>query len=80
MRIAKYSTAALLSFAVISGVAEAGLHGYKFFVFREGGVGQTPGQETDQQFLNREAAAAHQAAAPKGRHAKQSHAAHQGTK
>jgi len=73
MRIATASTAALLSFAVITGAAELGLHGYKFFVFRAGGVGQTPGNETDQQFLNREAAAAHHVAAPKGRHAKKSH-------
>jgi hypothetical protein len=73
MRIATYSTAALLSFAVISGAAEIGLHGYKFFVFRGGGVGQTPGNETDQQFLAREAAAAHHAAAPTGRHARKSH-------
>jgi hypothetical protein len=73
MRIATYSTAALLSFAVISGAAELGLHGYKFFVFRAGGVGQTPGNETDQQFLARQAAAAHHAAAPRGRHARRSH-------
>jgi hypothetical protein len=73
MRIATYSSAALLSFAVISGVTEAGLHGFKFFVFRAGGVGQTPGNETDQQFLAREAAAAHHAQAPKGRHARKSH-------
>jgi hypothetical protein len=73
MRIATYSTAALLSFAVISGAAEIGVHGYKFFVFRGGGVGQTPGNETDQQFLAREAAAAHHAAAPRGRHARRSH-------
>ena len=73
MRVATYSTAALLSFAVISGAAEVGLHGYKFFVFRGGGVGQTPGDETDQQFLAREAAAAHHDAAPKGRHARKSH-------
>jgi hypothetical protein len=65
MRIAACGTAALLSFAAISGGAEVGLHGYKFFVFREGGVGQTPGHETDQQFLAREAAAAHHAGSPK---------------
>ncbi len=70
IRIAKYGTATLLLFSVISGAAELGLHGFKFFVFREGGVGQTPGHETDQQFLARQAAAAHHAAAPKGRHHK----------
>ena len=73
MRVASYSTAALLSFAVISGATEIGLHGYKFFVFRAGGVGQTPGNETDQQFLGREAATTHQVMAPKGRHARKPH-------
>jgi hypothetical protein len=69
IRIAKYGTATLLLFSVITGAAEIGLHGYKFFVFRAGGVGQTPGNETDQQFLAREAAAAHHhPVAPKGRH------------
>jgi hypothetical protein len=70
MRVASYATAALLSFAIATGAAEIGMHGFQFFVFRGGGVGQTPGSETDQQFLAREAAAAHHAAAPKGRHAR----------
>jgi hypothetical protein len=69
MRIATCGTAALFSFAVISGVTEVGLHGYKFFVFREGGVGQTPGNETDQQFLARQAAVTrHVESAKGGRH------------
>jgi hypothetical protein len=68
MRIAACGTAALLSFAVISGAAELGMHGYKFFVFRAGGVGQTPGNETDQQFLARQRAEAQHAAAAKASH------------
>jgi hypothetical protein len=70
MRVASYATAALLSFAIATGAAEIGMHGFQFFVFRGGGVGQTPGSETDQQFLAREAAAAHHVAAPQGRHAR----------
>jgi hypothetical protein len=70
MRIATYATASLLAFAVATGATEIGLHGFKFFTFREAGVGQTSGNETDQQFLAHEAAATHHAAAPKGRHHK----------
>jgi hypothetical protein len=73
MRIAKYGTATLLLFSVVTGVTELGLHGFKFFVFRAGGVGQTGGNETDQQFLARQNAAAHHAVAPKGRHHRPSH-------
>jgi hypothetical protein len=72
MRIATYATAALLLFSVICGAAEVGLHGFQFFVFREGGVGQTPGTETDQQFLAREAAARH-VVTPKGHHLRKPH-------
>jgi hypothetical protein len=72
MRIAAGTTATLLAIAAISGAAEVGLHGFKFFVFRGGGVGQTAGTETDQQFLARQKAAAHHAAEPKGRHHKKS--------
>jgi hypothetical protein len=68
MRVAAFGTAALLSFAAISGATELGLHGYKFFVFRGGGVGQTPGNETDQQFLARQRADAQHAAAAKAGH------------
>ncbi len=72
MRIATGATAALLVFAMATGAAEVGLHGFKFFVFREAGVGQTAGNSTDQQFLNRQAAAAHHSA-PQGRHARKTH-------
>lgn len=68
MRIATVATAALLLFAVATGAAEVGMHGFKFFVFRETGVGQTGGTEDDQQFLNRQAAAAHHAGTPAGQH------------
>ena len=71
MRIATAGTAALLSVAVISGITEIGMKGFPFFVFRQAGTGETrPTAPTDQQFLAREAAAAHNAAAPKGRHHK----------
>ncbi len=73
MRVASYATASLLLFSVIAGATEIGLHGFNFFVFRAGGVGQTAGNENDQQFLARQAAAAHHAATPKGRHAKKTH-------
>jgi hypothetical protein len=69
MRVASYATATLMAFAVLTGATEIGLHGFKFFVFRGGGVGQTAGSETDQQFLARQAAP-HHVAAPKGRHAR----------
>ena len=69
MRIAQISTAALVSFALVFGATEIGIHGLKFFVFREQGQGQSTDGPTDQQFLARQAAAAHHQA-PKGRHAK----------
>ncbi len=69
MRVATIATAALFSVAAISGVAEIGMHGFKFFVFRSAGTGETAGSETDQQFLAKEAAAA-KAAAQKGAPAK----------
>jgi hypothetical protein len=71
MRVATYSTAALMLFALIAGGTEIGLNGFKFFVFREGGIGQTGGNTTDPQFQQAEKQAAHHAAAaPKGRHHK----------
>jgi hypothetical protein len=72
MRIATFGTAALLSIAAIGAVTEIGLHGFNFFVFREGGQGETPGNFHDTNFLARQAAQAqhHDAAAPKGRHHK----------
>jgi hypothetical protein len=77
MRIATAATAALFTVAAISGATEVGLHGFKFFVFRAGGTGETAGKETDQQFLAREAAAAHHVVAPKGRHHKKAHQTHE---
>jgi hypothetical protein len=64
MRVATAATAAMFSIAVITGTAELGLHGFKFFVFRQGGTGETGSPETDQQFLAAEAAAAKAAAKP----------------
>ncbi len=71
MRVAAAATAALFSVAVLTGAAEMGLHGFKFFVFRQTGTGETgqPDNETDQQFLAQQAAAAHHAAAPTAHHA-----------
>jgi hypothetical protein len=70
MRVATYATATLLAFAVATGATEIGLHGFKFFTFREAGVGQTSGNQTDQNFLAPKPKATHHAAAPKGRHHK----------
>jgi hypothetical protein len=78
MRIATYASAALLVFALVSGVTEIGLRGFKFFVFRPGGTGETAGSETDQQFLAREADAALHVEAPKGRHVIKQHEARKG--
>ena len=75
MRVAAAATAALVLFAAGTGATELGLHGFPFFVFRPGGTGQTAGTETDHQFLARQAAAAHHAGAPKGRHHKKPHKA-----
>jgi hypothetical protein len=76
VRVAAAATSALFLFAVATGATELGLHGFKFFVFRSGGTGETAGSETDQQFLAQQAAAAHHAAAPKGRHVIKSHTVH----
>jgi hypothetical protein len=70
MRIARYGTAALLVLTLASGAAEIGLHGWKFFTFREAGQGQSTDGPTDQQFLSRQAAPARHSIAPKGRHHK----------
>jgi hypothetical protein len=70
-RVATIGTAALLSIAAIGGLAEIGMHGFNFFVFREGGQGETPGNFHDTNFLARQSAASqHHDAAPKGRHHK----------
>jgi len=70
MRIATAGTAALLSIAAIGSVTYTGIHGFSFFVFREGGQGETPGNFTDTKFLARQAVAQHHDSAPKGRHHK----------
>jgi hypothetical protein len=64
MRVATAATAALFSIAVITGAAEIGMHGFKFFVFRETGAGESgPNVPTDQQFLAQQAAEAKATAA-----------------
>jgi hypothetical protein len=70
MRIATAATATLFSFAALTGATEIGLHGFKFFVFRAGGTGESaPNVPTDQQFLAQQAAAAKTAVAhTPGRH------------
>jgi hypothetical protein len=73
MRIATCASAALLVFALVSGATEIGLRGFKFFVFRSGGTGETAGSETDQQFLARKADAGLHVEAPKGRHVVKQH-------
>jgi hypothetical protein len=70
MRIATAGTAALLSIAAVGAVTMTGIHGFSFFVFREAGQGETPGNFKDSNFLARQAAAQHHAAAPKGKHHK----------
>jgi hypothetical protein len=79
MRAFVWATAGMLAFAAIAGATEIAEHGFSFFVFREGGVGETPGSTTDQQFeahlINGRGArlpAAHSATAPTGKHHKTS--------
>jgi hypothetical protein len=40
-RVAAIATAALILFALVSGTTEVALHGYRFFVFRSVGTGET---------------------------------------
>jgi hypothetical protein len=62
-RVAAAATSALFLFAAATGSIELALHGFKFFVFRETGVGETgPTAPTDQQFVAQQAAAAKAAA------------------
>lgn len=70
MRFATSATAALVALAVLLGVAEVGMHGVKFFLFREAGVGHSgkSDTETDQQFLAQQASMAQHDAAQKDRH------------
>jgi hypothetical protein len=70
MRIATAGTAALLSVAAVGAVTMTGIHGFKFFVFREAGQGETPGNFKDTNFLAQQAAAQHHDATPKGKHHK----------
>jgi hypothetical protein len=63
IRVAGAAAAALLLFALTAGTTELALHGFKFFVFRSGGTGETgPTIGSDQQFLAKQAAAAKAAA------------------
>ena len=69
-RVAAAGTAALLSVAAVGAITMTGIHGFSFFVFREAGQGETPGNFKDSNFLARQAAAQHHDAAPKGKHHK----------
>jgi hypothetical protein len=42
IRVMAAFAAALFLFALVSGSTEVALHGFRFFVFRSGGVGETP--------------------------------------
>jgi hypothetical protein len=71
-RAAAAATSALFLFALSTGTVELALHGFKFFVFREAGAGETgPTAPTDQQFVAQQFVA-QQAAAAKA--AAQAHA------
>jgi hypothetical protein len=55
MRRVSVGVAALVALALTAGITEVALHGYQFFVFRQGGTGSTPGTVIkDNQFLARE--------------------------
>jgi hypothetical protein len=43
IRVMSIFAAALFSFALIAGTTEVALHGFRFFVFRSAGTGETPG-------------------------------------
>jgi hypothetical protein len=69
MRVATAAIATLFAFAVAAGATELAAHGFKFFVFRQTGTGETGDHETDQQFLAQQASAAKAAAThTPGRH------------
>jgi hypothetical protein len=72
IRLATAGVAGLVLFAVAAGATQVAVHGYQFFVFRQGGTGSTGGNTTDDQFLAQQAAARH---AAKGRGAIGSHPA-----
>lgn len=68
MRVATAGTAALVAIAAIGAATYTSIHGFRFFVFRESGQGETPGHFTDNDFLAQQAAAQHHDAASAGRH------------
>ncbi|HTX83834.1 MAG TPA: hypothetical protein VME44_16745 [Streptosporangiaceae bacterium] len=82
MFIATAGTAALLSIAAAGAITYTGIHGFSFFVFRESGQGETPGNFTDANFVAGQKecrvgglpavcpAPHHDDSAPKGRHHK----------
>jgi hypothetical protein len=86
--VATVAAAGLVVLAATVGSAELAHNGFRFFLFRAGNTGETAGNETDQQFLAQQAAAAphtvrhaaphqaatsHQTVAAKGRHAHKTH-------
>jgi hypothetical protein len=56
--VARIGAITLVAFAITAGITEFKLHGPDFFVFRQGGTGQTPGSTTDLQFQQLQAKAA----------------------
>jgi hypothetical protein len=51
--------AGLVILAVAVGSTEVATHGYKFFLFRQGGTGSSGNSTTDDQFLSQQNAAHH---------------------
>ena len=51
MRVATAGTAALVATLAIGAATYTGIHGFRFFVFRESGQGETPGSFTDANFV-----------------------------
>jgi hypothetical protein len=58
-RLATIGAAGLVILAVAVGSTEVATHGYKFFVFRQGGTGSSGNSTTDDQFLSQQNAAHH---------------------
>jgi hypothetical protein len=59
LRVSRFAVAAGLLTVVAAGAAEFAAHGPSFFVFRQGGTGETPGSSTDQGFLAQQQAEQH---------------------
>jgi hypothetical protein len=59
MRVSKFAVAAGLLGVAAAASTEFALHGPSFFVFRQGGAGETPGNFTDQNFLAQQQAREH---------------------